>query len=448
MLVSGGRHMAHAPVAYEATTTGDEAPKELHRKVLGRLAMVWAALSVVLGAGAFLLEMGRADTLMLQLASERSRSFIDHVGRADSVDATHMDALRHSAEETLRSGFASVRVYDAAQRLALEALDSNRGAGRPDPGRHVHDLRPAEMTHYHTHWAGLRPYMQVLLPIEKDGKRLGYFEGVYEVDAETARAIVRLMATAVGLVVIVAFATAAVLYPVIIFLNRGLAARSAALLRSNVELMQVLGSAIAKRDSDTHLHNFRVTLYAVRLAQSLGLSRAEICRLIAGAFLHDVGKIGIGDDILRKPGPLTSEEAAVMRTHVALGVDIISEAAWLESARDVVACHHERFDGGGYPGGLRSRDIPLNARVFAVADVFDALTSRRCYKDALPLEEARALLRRSSGSHFDPAVVEAFDAIAADLHRDICGADEARLRGALRRLVGRYFLRESGGPAA
>ena len=437
--------MAHAFTAPEAPVAREAALRELHRTVLGRLAAVSAALSLVLGAGAFVLEMGRADGLMLQLASERSRAFIDHVGRADAIDVDHMDALRRSAEETLRSGFASVRVYDVSQRLALEVVDVERGAARPDPGRHVHGLRTGEMRHYHTHWAGLRPYMQVLLPIERDGALRGYFEGVYEVDAETARAIVHLMAWAVTLVAIVVFATAAVLYPVIILLNRGLAARSAALLRSNLELMQVLGSAIAKRDSDTHLHNFRVTLYAVRLAQAMRQSAEAIRRLIAGAFLHDVGKIGVSDDILRKPGPLTAEQVAVMRTHVALGLDIISEAAWLESARDVVACHHERFDGGGYPGGLRSGDIPLNARIFAVADVFDALTSRRCYKEALPLEEARAFLRRASGSHFDPAVVAAFDAIAARLHRDICAADEARLRQALRAMVGRYFLGESPG---
>ena len=434
-----------ALTASEGRVAREAAPRELHRTVLGRLAAVSAALSVLLGAAAFVFEMARADGLMLQLASERSRGFIDHVGRADVVDAGHMDSLRRSARETLRSGFVSVRVYDAAQRLTLEVVDEERGAARPDPGRHVHELRPEEMTHYHTHWAGLRPYMQVLLPIERDGALLGYFEGVYEVDAETARAIVHLMAWAVTLVAIVVFATAAVLYPVIILLNRDLAARSAALLRSSLELMQVLGSAIAKRDSDTHLHNFRVTLYAVRLAQAMRQSAEAIRRLIAGAFLHDVGKIGVSDDILRNPGPLTAEQVAVMRTHVALGVDIISEAAWLESARDVVACHHERFDGDGYPAGLRSVDIPLNARIFAVADVFDALTSRRCYKEALPLEEARAFLRRASGSHFDPAVVAAFDTIAAKLHLDICAADEARLRESLRRLVARYFFGEVAG---
>lgn len=414
--------------------------RHLHRTVLARLALVWVALSLVLGTGAFFQEMRETDALMLRIATERSKDFIEHAGRVEFADTAHLEALRRSAEETLKYGFASVRVYDASQRLVLETVDARPGGNRPDPGRHVHSLRPGEVTHYHTRWAGARPYMQLLLPIERQRELLGYFEGVYQVDAATAQAMIRLIAGAVGLVVAVAFATAAVLYPVIIFLNRGLAERSAALLRSNLELMEVLGSAVAKRDSDTHLHNFRVTLYAVRLAQSLALPESDVRRLIAGAFLHDVGKIGIGDDILRKPGPLSAEELAVMRTHVALGVDIISEAAWLQSARDVVACHHERFDGSGYPQGLSGDSIPLNARIFAVADVFDAMTSRRCYKEPLTLEEARAFIRRGSGSLFDPRVAAAFDAIAADLHRETRGADEKQLRAALRSLVARYFL--------
>ena len=432
--------MSHALIASEAPARRAAAPRELHRKVLGRLVAVSVALSLVLGAAAFFFEKEKADGLMLRLASERASQFIEHVGRGGAIDADHLQRLRHSADETLRSGFASVRVYDATQRLTLEALDQERGAARPDPGPHVHALRPGEMTHYHTHWMGGRPYMQVLLPIERGGTLLGYFEGVYQVDAATARAMARHMVSAFALVAIVVFATSAVLYPVIILLNRDLAFRSIQLLRGNLELMQVLGSAIAKHDSDTHLHNFRVTLYAVRLAQAMRQPADAMQRLIAGAFLHDVGKIGIRDDVLRKPGPLSAEEVEVMREHVTFGVDIISEAASLEGAREVVACHHERFDGGGYPGGLCRAEIPLNARIFAVADVFDALTSRRCYKEALPFEEARAFVRRASGTHFDPSVVAAFDGIAAALHRDICPADEASLRAELRRLVATYFF--------
>jgi HD-GYP domain-containing protein (c-di-GMP phosphodiesterase class II) len=420
------------------------APTHLHRTVLRRLAVVCVTLSLVLGSGAVYLEMRQADALMLERAHAGSKAFVEHVGRGDVNAAEHLEALRRSAAATLKAGFASVRVYDAERRLALEVADARRSGDRPDPGSHVHDLRPGDTRHYHTHWTASGPYMQVLVPIGAEGPALGYFEGIYEVDPATARTMARLAATAAGIVAAVVFATAASLYPLIILLNRGLAARSAALLRSNVELMEVLGSAVAKRDSDTDLHNFRVTLYAVRLAQALGISGRELCSLIAGAFLHDVGKIGIADGILRKPGPLSAEEAAIMRSHVPLGLDILSEAAWLESARDVVGCHHERFDGSGYPQGLRGEAIPLDARIFAVADVFDAMTSMRCYKPALPLEQARALIRGASGAQFDPRIVAVFDSIAAQLHRDVGAASERELRAMLRATVARHFL---GAPA-
>lgn len=138
-----------------------------------------------------------------------------------------------------------------------------------------------------------------------------------------------------------------------------------------------------------------------------------------------------------------------MRTHVALGMDIISKAAWLECAHDVVACHHERFDGSGYPGALEADAIPLNARIFAVADVFDAMTSRRCYKDAVPLEEARAFMRGGSGSYFDPRVLAAFDALAPRSTARFGMATMGGCGGTLRALVARHFQESDaeGAPA-
>lgn len=411
----------------------------LHRQVLGRIALAWLVLSVVLGAAALYVEMRKSDALMLDLATARAKDFIDHVGPLDPGDSTHREALRTSAEQSLESGFASVRIYDAAQRMVVEARDAGADASA-QLAPHVHDLAPGEATHYHTHWSARRPSMQVLLPIEKQGTRLGYFEGVYEVDAKTAGAMLERLAGSLVLVVAVVFVTAAALYPVVIFLNRELAAHAKALLRSNVELMEALGSAVALRDSDTHLHNYRVTLYAVRLAQALGLAAPDIRRLIAGAFLHDVGKIGVSDAILLKPGPLNAHELAAMRTHVVLGMEVISKADWLQSARDVVGCHHEKVDGTGYPNGLKGEAIPLNARIFAIADVFDALTSKRPYKEPLALRDALAVMRGASGSHFDARLLRSFEELAPRLYEDVHAAGEPALRAALRELVARYFL--------
>jgi HD-GYP domain-containing protein (c-di-GMP phosphodiesterase class II) len=263
---------------------------------------------------------------------------------------------------------------------------------------------------------------------------------VYEVNAETADNIKAGIIRTLTLTVVVILATSITLYPIIIFLNQGLVRLSSALLKSNVELMEVLGSAIAMRDADTHLHNYRVTVYAIRLAEALGLSKHNIQRLIAGAFLHDVGKIGISDTILLKPARLTAQEFQVMRTHLLLGVDIIAKADWLQGARDVVEFHHEKFDGSGYMKGLKGEAIPLNARIFAIVDVFDALTSRRPYKEPFSFDDARAIMRRGRGSHFDPRLLDEFDAIAPKLFAKINNAEDAVVEATLRKLLNKYYL--------
>jgi HD-GYP domain-containing protein (c-di-GMP phosphodiesterase class II) len=161
--------------------------------------------------------------------------------------------------------------------------------------------------------------------------------------------------------------------------------------------------------------------------------------LIAGAFLHDVGKIGVGDAILLKPGPLDDAEFEQMKRHVTLGVEILTKSKWLLRARDVVEFHHERYDGSGYPKGLAGAEIPLLARIFAVVDVFDALVSKRPYKDALAFDVAMVGIREGAGSLFDPDLVTTFEGIAGALYhetRDVPGTEvEARLQ----QQISRYF---------
>ncbi|MHB1014587.1 MAG: HD-GYP domain-containing protein, partial [Desulfurivibrionaceae bacterium] len=227
-------------------------------------------------------------------------------------------------------------------------------------------------------------------------------------------------------------------------LNKGLIKLSSDLLKGNIELMGVLGSAIAKRDSDTNSHNYRVTIYAIRLAETLGLSSPQIRKLIAGAFLHDVGKIGISDNILLKPTKLTDEEFTVMRNHVLLGVEIISKSNWLLDAREVVEFHHEKFDGSGYMKGLKGEGIPLNARIFTIVDVFDALTSKRPYKDPFNFNKAIDIMQHDSGNSFDPELLLTFMGIAHSLYQETSRADDSTLEVLLNRLVIKHFF--NGGP--
>jgi HD-GYP domain-containing protein (c-di-GMP phosphodiesterase class II) len=182
--------------------------------------------------------------------------------------------------------------------------------------------------------------------------------------------------------------------------------------------VRALAGALELRDDQTGGHAERVTTLAIALAEQIAPDQAADPALRYGFLLHDLGKIGIRDSVLLKPGPLTSEEMEEMRFHVVLGERIVAGIPYLDGlARDVVASHHERWDGKGYPCGLAGDAIPLAARIFAVADSFDAMTNDRPYRRALSLEHATREIEAEAGSQFDPAVAATFVAIASGLRR-------------------------------
>ena len=172
--------------------------------------------------------------------------------------------------------------------------------------------------------------------------------------------------------------------------------------------------AVELRDQETAGHTERVTALTLRLAKALGVPEEDLDDLRRGAILHDVGKIAIPDSILLKPGPLTEEEWAVMKLHPVYAYEWLSGIPFLKKALEVPYAHHERWDGSGYPRGLKGLEIPLSARIFAVADVYDALTSDRPYRKAWPKEKALAYIREEAGKQFDPEVVEAFLKLMAE----------------------------------
>ncbi|MBA4383947.1 MAG: hypothetical protein C0410_04370 [Anaerolinea sp.] len=174
------------------------------------------------------------------------------------------------------------------------------------------------------------------------------------------------------------------------------------------ETLRSLVKALDTRDSETGGHSERVTLIALSIAQQLNLDEKQIQQIHWGALLHDVGKIGIPDNILRKPGKLTDEEWEIMRSHPQTGYEMLKGIPFLCPALDVVLHHHERYDGAGYPSGLAGMDIPLSARIFAIADTFDAMTNDRPYRKAFSRDEAIAEINRCINKQFDPIVVDAF----------------------------------------
>jgi putative nucleotidyltransferase with HDIG domain len=176
--------------------------------------------------------------------------------------------------------------------------------------------------------------------------------------------------------------------------------------------LEALATALDARDAETLGHSARVAAYTVAVGRRMGLSEEALTDLYRGALLHDVGKIGIPDAILRKPGKLTSEEWQEMRKHPEIGARMLQGIVFLENAIPIVLCHQERYDGEGYPQRLKGDAIPIGARIFAVVDTLDAMTSDRPYRRALPYERARREVQRFSGTQFDPAVVEVFLSIA------------------------------------
>ena len=181
------------------------------------------------------------------------------------------------------------------------------------------------------------------------------------------------------------------------------------LQKAQTDMMQKLVAAAEFRDNETGEHIKRMSQYAVTIGRRLGLGEAE-CRILElAAPMHDIGKVGISDTILLKPGPLTPEESAIMQQHPSIGARILEgDHPLIKASRDIALTHHEKWDGSGYPQGLAGEEIPLFGRICALTDVFDALTSARPYKEAWPLEKALDLIREQAGRHFDPHLVEVF----------------------------------------
>jgi putative nucleotidyltransferase with HDIG domain len=189
--------------------------------------------------------------------------------------------------------------------------------------------------------------------------------------------------------------------------------------RSYSMTLEALGGALDMKDAETEGHSRRVTAFTMALARKMGLSRDQIDVIARGAFLHDIGKMAIPDAILRKPGPLEPDEIAIMREHCYRGYQMLKKIPFLTEAAEIVYSHQERYDGTGYPRGLKGEEIPLGARLFSVADTLDAITSDRPYRPAQSLTAAREEIERWSGRQFDPEVVKIFLSMPEDIWGDL-----------------------------
>ncbi len=195
--------------------------------------------------------------------------------------------------------------------------------------------------------------------------------------------------------------------------------RTKELFDTRLEIIRRLGRAAEYRDNETGLHIIRMSKFSEMLGRAAGMNEHDVDMLLNASPMHDIGKIGIPDRILLKPGKFEPEEWEIMKTHAAIGAQLLAghDSELMQVASEIAHTHHEKWDGSGYPRGLRGEDIPLVGRIVALSDVFDALTSERPYKQAWPVEEAVAYIRHNAGMHFDPVLVKCFDAVLPEIIR-------------------------------
>lgn len=210
-------------------------------------------------------------------------------------------------------------------------------------------------------------------------------------------------------------------------------------LEDNIKIAQLLGNISALRDHKTNEHNIRVAYLSSLLGKKLNLDKQALQGLMKGAFLHDIGKIGIPDKVLLKKGQLNKKEWAIMQQHPAMGVELVKGIEWFNDAVPVILHHHETYDGSGYPGGLKKDEIPLNARIFAVVDVFDALVAERPYKKAFSLKKTLTIIESDSGSHFDPDIVQQFIQYSDKFYKVISTCSKKELKQKLIKRRGQVF---------
>lgn len=408
-----------------------------------RIATVSVLLASLASPVAWFVARESAEESIVALAIEESERLLHHF---DAINLAGPDAVEHAAlaAKTISGGlFEIAEIYDrSGSKLAESVTDEGRAVESSIP---YHGMPNYTVASYESIKLPAQPWaLRVFVPLRDSATDMslpitGYFEGVRLVPAWQQEQIFASSLTMALMVCLASLLCGAALYPVVVHLSADNERKAREVLDSHISMMEALGRAIAKRDSDTGAHNYRVAWIAASIAERMGLKGGAMQALIVGSFLHDVGKIGIPDAILLKPGKLDDAELVIMRTHVEQGESIVNGIGWLNGANAVVAGHHEKWNGCGYPRQLAGEAIPLAARIFAVADVFDALCSKRPYKEPMGFEAAMAILEKDTGSHFDPAVMEVFRAMAAKTFQRLANISESDAKQLLEDRVRQHF---------
>lgn len=416
-------------------------PKKYIRQLASRMTAASLAVAALAGVTAGLVARERgADALVTQTMEEAQRLLRHEAYRPVGVQATRN--AQAAVQALTATQFDIAQIYTPGGLLMAEQMtEAGRAVELARPTNGGNGARGYTQARYEHHaLPGERPLLRVFVPLRDEGQALaGYLEAarlVPDWQHERLAADARRTGLLVALAVLLG---GGALFPLVVQMHTHALRRQRELLDSHIGLMAVLDRAIAHCDADNDGHSYRVAWIAATLAEAVGLRGAPLQELVVGSFLHDVGKIGVPDHILLKSAPLSEEETRILRTHVGLGEDIVGEAGWLSGARAVVASHHEHWDGTGYPRGQTGTEIPLAARIFTLAEAFDALCAPRPHREPMPLARALQVLHAGAGQQFDPQLVHTFAELAAPIHRTLTQADPQQLHTMLQDMVRRHF---------
>ncbi len=413
------------------------------KRIAIRIAAVSVGLALLLSPFAWFFAQHSMRESIVELAIEDAHHLVEKGGAID-LESHNVEMQALAAMKNIVTGiFDIAEIYDKEGQKIAEAANTEGESiheelkGHPKPRFFAPEYQYLKL-------ADGRNVLNVFVPLHEvtqnqDSPVLAYFEGLRIIPPWQEKQVRFMSAAAMLFVSLASLLCGALLFPVLIHLNSEKESHAQEVLNSHITMMNSLGYAIAKRDSETGAHNHRVAWVAVRLAEQVHFKREAMQSLIAGSFLHDIGKIAISDTILLKPGKLSEQEMTIMRGHVSHGEDLVKGMGWLAGAHEIVSEHHEKWDGSGYPRGLAGQAISLSARIFAVADVFDALCSSRPYKEAIDFESVMQILNSESGTHFDPDMIVAFNQIAHGVYTELQQANEQDLEHNLDIKIKKYF---------
>ena len=418
-----------------------------NQKLALRISIISIVTAVILGGISWYLAFNRSEDLTKGLTLEAAQHLTDRNSPfTHSITIMDEEASQASTNLVKFGIFDLVQIYDANFKILGSYTDElNDSVNLYSKAKQAQEigLRTTKQNFYNLP-SGERVVVTLAalyLNADQNNRIIGYLETVRVVPQWRETQILDEALEDAVMVVLAVLICGGILYPAITGLNKEKVLKADKLYKSNIQLMKSLGEAVAKRDAQTGIHNYRVTLIAIKLAEALNITPEQMEPIIIGSLLHDIGKISIPDAILLKPGKLSPEEMEIIKTHVTQGESMIKGRTLLHDGYPIISTHHEKWDGTGYPRGLENTKIPLSARIFAVADVFDSLCSQRPYKEMMSYEEAIEIITSGSGTHFDPQIVKAFLGIAKLVHTEISSLNEEQIQAKLDPIIDSY-LRE------